>query len=121
MISHAESAVMDALWQKSPLTSEEIFTLVGSAQSWTPTTVKTLLARLVSKGAISAQPDGKRYLYSPVLQRADYLEHESKGLLDRLFDGRLGPFVTQFSERHKLSAEDIAEMKRLIEEFDNGE
>jgi predicted transcriptional regulator len=50
--------------------------------------------------------------------RADYVQAESQGLLDRLFDGRLAPLVSHFSERRRLSAEDIAELKRLIAEIE---
>ena len=121
MISNAESLVMEALWQKEPLTSEEILAQVGPARGWSSTTVKTLLARLVAKGAVKASRDGKRNLYRPALQRADYVAHESESLIERLFDGRVAPFVSHFSERHKLTREDIDDLKRLIEEFDDGE
>ena len=67
------------------------------------------------KKAIAAVAEGRRYLYSPLVSRQAYVQSESQGLLDRLFDGRLAPLVTHFSEADKLSAEDIAELKALIE------
>ena len=117
-ISTAESVVMGALWRREPLTAEAITAEIAEDQGWTEATVKTLINRLLKKGAIAAVRDGRRYLYRPVLARADYLEAESQGLLDRLFDGRLAPLVSHFSRSRKLSAEDIAELKRLIEDFD---
>ena len=75
--------------------------------------------RLLKKGVVTAERDGKRYLYSPRLKRADYVHSESKTLLDRLFDGRVAPLVAHFSERRKLSKKDLAELKRLIEELDH--
>ena len=81
--------------------------------------MKTLLGRLLKKDAVSAEKDGRRYLYRPLVARADYVESESQGLLDRLFDGRLAPLVSHFSERQRLTAEDIADLKRLIAELDD--
>lgn len=120
-ISTAESVIMEALWKHSPMTAEEIAGEVAEGQNWTEATVRTLINRLLKKKAIAAKKDGRRYLYRPVLKRADYVQAESQGLLDRLFDGRLAPLVTHFSERKKLSAKDIADLKRLVNELDDGE
>jgi BlaI family transcriptional regulator, penicillinase repressor len=117
-VSSAESLVMEALWRRSPLSAEEIIAEVAAPQDWSAVTVKTLLNRLLNKGAISAEKDGRRYLYSPVLARADYLQSESEDLIDRLFGGRIAPLVSHFSENRPLSREDIEELKRLIAELD---
>jgi BlaI family penicillinase repressor len=114
-ISSAESVVMEALWRRSPLTSEAIVAEVGAPQDWTEGTVKVLISRLLKKKAIAAVADGRRYLYSPLVSRQAYVGAESQGLLDRLFDGKLAPLVTHFSETDKLSPEDVAELKALIE------
>jgi len=86
---------------------------------WQESTVKTLLNRLLKKGAVSARKEGRRYLYSPVLKRKQWLSHESAGFLNRLFDGRVAPFVAHFSQQRKLSKSDIADLKRLIQELDD--
>jgi predicted transcriptional regulator len=114
-ISSAESVVMEALWRQSPLSSEAIIAEVGAPNGWTEGTVKVLISRLLKKKAIAAKAEGRRYLYSPLVSRSAYVEAESQGLLDRLFDGRLAPLVTHFSEADKLSDQDIAELKALIE------
>ena len=109
---------MDALWRRHPLAADEISAEVAEAQGWTEATVKTLINRLLKKGAIAAAKDGRRYLYRPVLARDAYVQAESQGLLDRLFEGRLAPLVSHFSQGGKLSPEDIAELKKLIAELD---
>lgn len=119
-ISAAESLVMEALWRRSPLTAEQIASEVASDQEWTEATVKSLLNRLLTKQAIAADRDGRRYLYRPLVERGDYVHAESRGLIDRLFEGRLAPLVAHFSERERLSPEDVAELKRLIEEIEDG-
>jgi BlaI family transcriptional regulator, penicillinase repressor len=109
-ISDAESVVMEALWRRSPLAAEEIAAEVARPQGWTEATVKTLINRLLKKKAVAAAKDGRRYLYSPLAARADYLAQQSHGLVDGLFDGLLAPLVSHFSQTRKVSAEDVAEL-----------
>lgn len=118
-ISEAESVVMEVLWRQSPRTAEEILAEVGPQQGWQEGTVKSLLNRLLKKKAVKAEKDGRRYLYSPRLAREQYVSQESKGLLDRLFDGRVAPLVAHFSEQRKLSRKDIADLRKLLEELDD--
>ena len=118
-ISEAESVVMEVLWQRSPLTSEEVVAAVAETQQWQEATVKTLLNRLLNKGAIEAEKDGRRYLYRPRLRREDWVMDESESLLSRLFDGRVAPLVAHFSRHRKLTADDIAELRRLLETLDH--
>ena len=118
-ISEAESVVMDVLWRESPLSAEDVVSALAKTSDWQEPTIKTLINRLLKKKAIIAERDGRRYLYRPVLRREDYIHAASKGLLDRLFNGRVAPLVAHFSERHKLTKKDIAELKRLIEEIDH--
>jgi predicted transcriptional regulator len=119
-ISEAESVVMDVLWRRHPLGADEVAAALVDRQDWQDATIKTLLNRLLNKGAIAAEKDGRRYLYSPLLKREDWVLEESRGLLDRLFDGRVAPLVAHFSEHRKLSRKDIAELRRLLEELDDG-
>ena len=119
-ISEAESVVMDILWQRNPLSAEDVFAALSGRQDWQEATVKTLLNRLLNKGAISAEKDGRRYLYAPVLQREAWVHGESESLLQRLFGGRVAPLVAHFSEQRKLSRKDIAELRKLLEELDDG-
>jgi len=119
-ISDAESVVMDVLWSQYPLSADDVVAALAKTTDWQEPTIKTLLNRLLNKGAVAAERDGRRYRYRPLLSRADYVHAQSKSLLDRLFDGRVAPLVAHFSERRKLSKKDIAELKRLIAEIDNG-
>ena len=121
-ITAAEGVVMEALWRRGPLSSEDVISEVAEAQDWGPTTVKTLLARLVKKNIVAADPHGRRrLLYRPLVARSDYAQAESAGLLERLFGGRVSPFVRQFAERGALSASDLAELRQLIERLDHSE
>jgi len=117
MITEAESVVMEALWaQKRPLAAEDVIAAVAN-QGWQEATVKTLLNRLLTKKAIRAERDGRRYLYSPVLKREAWVLEESETLLERVFGGRVAPLVAHFSRHRKLSRKDIAELRQLLEEL----
>ena len=117
-ISDAESDVMQVLWRKAPRSAEDVIEALAATRDWQDATVKTLLNRLLNKGAIRAEKDGRRYLYAPLLSREDWIAGESESLLQRLFDGRVAPLVAHFSQHRKLSKKDIAELRRLVEELD---
>ena len=116
-ISEAEHAVMEALWERSPQTSAEVCDTVCDARGWSIPTVKTLLSRLVAKGALATEPDGRRFLYTPLLQRRAYVGTESKRLVERLFGGRAAPLFAHLAENEALTEEDIAEIEHLLQEM----
>jgi BlaI family transcriptional regulator, penicillinase repressor len=120
-ISEAESLVMEVLWEAGePVAAEQVASALVSAHDWQEATVKSLLNRLLNKGAIAAERDGRRYLYSAILQREQWIGSESKSMLDRLFGGRVAPLVAHFGKHRALSKTDIAELKKLIEELGDG-
>ena len=120
-ITEAESVVMEVLWTRNPMPTEDVITALEGEQHWQEATIKTLLNRLLKKKAIRAVKDGRRFLYSPVITRDDWVLSESKGLLDRLFAGRVAPLAAHFSRQGKLTKRDIADLKRLIAEIDDGD
>lgn len=120
-ISDAESVVMEVLWQRHPRYAEEVVSELAKTQQWQEATIKTLLNRLLNKGAIRAEKDGRRYRYHPALEREAWVHGRSRDLIDRLFDGRIAPLVAHFSQKQALGKQDIAELRRLLEELDDGQ
>lgn len=119
-VSDAESHVMEVLWSTpEPLGAEQVIAALSDTRQWQAATVKTLLNRLLRKGAVTAQKDGRRFLYRAVLQRQDWLARESEGMVQRLFGGRIAPLVAHFSSQRKLSQADIQELRKLIDELDD--
>jgi predicted transcriptional regulator len=117
-ISAAESQVMEALWRKAPLTPEEIIAATAPANDWGPGTVRTLITRLLRKGALTGARQEGGYFYTPLLSRADYVRSESQMLLDRLFGGQVAPLVAHFVSQKKLTAADIKKLRKLIAELE---
>lgn len=118
-ISDAESLVMRVLWERGEASADEVHLALQGEADWQESTVKTLLNRLLKKGAVAAQSQGRRYRYRPLLTQQQWLQDEAGGLLDRLFGGRVAPLVAHFSERGKLSRADVAELRRLIDGIDD--
>lgn len=116
-ISDAEHAVMEVLWEESPLTAQEVVERVAPERDWSANTVKTLLGRLLAKQIIAHEAEGRRYLYRPLVARGDYVAGESRKLMDRLFGGRLTPLVAHLAERDALTADDIAEIEALLKDL----
>lgn len=120
-ISEAESQVMELLWQHAPQGSEDLAAALHGRTGWHENTVRTLLSRLVRKRAVRAAREGRRYLYSPLLTRAQWQARESRSLLDRVFGGRVAPLLVHFSRTEQLSAKDVAELRKLVEQLESKE
>jgi predicted transcriptional regulator len=109
---------MEVLWAAArPLTAVEIGDTISAQRGWSLATVKTLLSRLSAKGAIAYREDGRRFLYSPVIERETYVGRESRRLVDRLFGGRLSPLMAKLAEEDALDEEDIAAIEKLLKEL----
>ncbi len=115
-ISEAEHAVMSALWDRAPLTANEVAEAV-EVRDWTLATVKTLLSRLVAKQAVTTAPDGKRFLYSPALARDTYLGGESRRMVDRLFGGSAAGLFAHLAESEALTPSDLDQIEALLKEL----
>ncbi|WP_193161635.1 BlaI/MecI/CopY family transcriptional regulator [Microbulbifer hainanensis] len=117
-ISEAEYEVMEALWAGAPASAREVFQRLENKKSWQEQTVKTLLARLVKKGAIDYEKKERSYLYSPCLDREAYQIRQSKKLVNRLFDGQLSMLISGFVKGGELKKSDIEELKDIIEQWE---
>lgn len=116
-ISDAEHAVMEVLWKRAPLTATEVADRVADEKDWSLQTVKTLLSRLAAKAVVGTERDGRRFLYSPLVERDAYLTGVSRNFVDRLFGGKVMPLVAHLAEADELSAEDIREIEGLLREL----
>jgi BlaI family penicillinase repressor len=114
-ITDAEWEVMQVLWESSPRTASEVADEVAGRMDWHHKTVKTLLGRLVKKGALKFKEEGNRYLYRPAFPRDKYIAQESRTFLDRVFGGDAAPMLVHFVEHAELSEEDIAELRALLD------
>ena len=116
-ISETEWKIMKVVWAKAPCSANELIdTLAGKDRTWHPKTIKTYLTRLVNKKALDFHKDGRAYLYTPVVTESECVAAASESFLERVFGGSLQPMLAHFVERQKLSAEEIRELRRLLDE-----
>ena len=116
-ISEAEHAVMEVLWDHAPLSAAQVCDIVCERRDWSVATVKTLLSRLVTKGALATKPDGRRFLYRPTFERVSYVGGESRRLVNRLFGGRASSLFAHLAETEALTEDDLAEIETLMKEL----
>ncbi len=116
-ISAAELDVMSVLWDKPGLAAADVHETLGTEKDWTSRTVKTLLARLVEKGALRTEEDGRRYLYYPLIEEGSYKASAARQFVDRVFSGRAAPLVAHLADTRGLTADDIAELEKLLGEL----
>jgi len=117
-ITDAELDVMEVLWGAAePLTAADLAERIDPTRDWTLATVKTMLSRLAAKAAISYRVEGRRFLYSPAIERESYVGLESRRFVDKLFGGRLSPLVARLAEEDSLDDEDIAAIEAILKEL----
>ena len=117
-LSDAELCVMEVLWSAGrPLTASEIADRIPRDRDWSFATVKSLLSRLLSKTAVSPAKDGRRFLYSPAVEREPYVAAESRRFVTRLFGGKLSPLFARLAEDEALDDEDLARIEAMIREL----
>jgi BlaI family penicillinase repressor len=115
-ISETEWQIMKVIWRRSPISAADIIEVLQREDSWHPKTAKTLLNRLVKKGAVRFEKQGRAYHYSPAVKETDCVKIVTESFLQRVFNGALTPMLAHFVENRKLSAVEIRELKQLLED-----
>jgi BlaI family penicillinase repressor len=115
-LSPAEWEIMKILWEAGPLAARDVFARLPNKRSWAYKTVKTLLSRLVAKGALAYEQIGNSYLYRPAVGREQATRQEVRNVFQRLASEAFSPVLAQFIDEAELSAEEIRELKRLLNE-----
>ena len=115
-ISEAEWIVMEVLWRNPrPLTALEVVQQLAAHKQWQDQTIRTMLRRLIRKKALTYKADGKIYYYSPAVSREQCVRGESRSFLERIFGGAPQPLLVQLAQEPKLSATEIAELKKILQ------
>jgi len=115
-VTSSEYEIMKILWREgAPMSLGEILKNL-SEREWSRNTVGTMLTRLCEKGVVAYEKKGKANLYYAVLEEKDYSISETKSFLSRLYDGSVWSMLAALYENKEFSEEDIAELKKLIDE-----
>ncbi len=115
-ISDSEWVVMRVFWGRGEATSGEVVAELENETDWKPKTIQTLIRRLVQKGALDFEKQGREYLYRPAVDEKTCEQAASRQFIDRVFNGKLAPFLANFVEQSNYSDEEIAQLKRILED-----
>lgn len=119
-ISETEWEVMKVIWPRAPVTAAVIIeALTETDPTWHPKTVKTLLGRLVRKGALMYTPSGRAYLYSPRFTKDECVGAVSDSFLERVFDGSLRAMLAHFVQGKRFSSTELRDLRRILEREGN--
>ena len=114
-LPHAELEVMQALWALDHYPAHTADIAQGLSRDWKAPTLIKLLSRLEERGFVEGRKEGRANVYTPVVQREDYLAAESRSFLNRLHGGSLSSLMAALYPEKELSREDIAELERILE------
>ncbi len=114
-ISDAEWQVMNVVWNSQPVDSQHVIDQLAAANSWSTGTVKTMLHRLVKKQVLVFEQTGKRYLYRAAVGRNECVRQASRSFLERVFGGAAAPALLHLVQTSPLTADEMAELRRLLD------
>jgi BlaI family penicillinase repressor len=116
-IAESEWSIMEALWEASPQTASEVTKTLRPTTNWAENTVRTLLTRLVEKGALKTgeNASGTR-TYLPAVKREACVRAEGESFMQRMFGGAAKPLLVHFAQNSKLTAEEVKELKKILDQ-----
>ncbi|MFC5454294.1 BlaI/MecI/CopY family transcriptional regulator [Prosthecobacter fluviatilis] len=116
-ISESEWSIMEVLWESSPKTASEVTKALRASTNWAENTVRTLLTRLVEKGALkTAENASGTRTFLPAVKREACVHAESESFMQRIFGGAAKPLLVHFAQNSKLTAEEVKELKKLLDQ-----
>jgi len=114
-ISDAEWVVMNLIWDSQPIDASQVVERLSDPHDWSPATIKTMLHRLVRKGALTHEADGRKYIYRAKVRRHDCVRKASRSFLDRVFGGEAAPALLHLLKTSRLLPEEAAELRELLD------
>lgn len=119
-IADSEWRVMQVLWESGPQTANDIVNALSGEVDWKPRTIKTLISRLVKKGAVKVTEQGYRYQYSAAVEESACVRSETKSFIRRVYQDAMTPALAAFLEGTELSAEEIDELQEILDKKKGG-
>ena len=114
-IADSEWRVMQVLWEHGPQTANDVVNALSGEVNWKPRTIKTLISRLVKKGAVKVTEEGYRYQYSAAVDESECIRFETKSFIHRVYQGTMSPALAAFLEDTDLSTQEINELQEILD------
>lgn len=113
-ISEAEFEVMKIVWKYAPINTNEITDHLVKTTTWSPKTIQTLIKRLVTKGVLSYEKQSRVFVYTPLIDEAEYIGQESNTFLNRFYNGHITAMLSAYLDNDRLSEAEIDELRSLL-------
>ena len=113
-ISEAEFEVMKIIWKYAPISTNEITDRLVKTTAWSPKTIQTLIKRLVTKGVLSYEKQSRVFVYTPLVDKTEYIGQESNTFLNRFYNGNITAMLSAYIDNDRLSEAEIDELRSLL-------
>jgi BlaI family penicillinase repressor len=119
-IAESEWRVMQVLWERGPQTANEVVGVLSGEVTWKSRTIKTLISRLVRKGAVKFREEGNKYRYFPAVKESECIRSETRSFVRRVYQGAMKPALAAFLENADLSPKEIDELQKILDQKRKG-
>ena len=113
-ISEAEFEVMKVVWKFAPINTNEITEQLLKTTSWSAKTIQTLIKRLVTKGALTYEKQGRVFVYTPLVEENEYVSQQSNSFLNRFYDGDFSAMLSAYLENNQLSETELNNLRSIL-------
>ena len=113
-ISEAEFEVMKIVWKSAPINTNEITERLLKTTSWSAKTIQTLIKRLVTKGALTYEKQGRVFVYTPLVEENEYISQQSNSFIKRFYDGDISAMLWAYLENNQLSETELNHLRSLL-------
>lgn len=121
-LGDTEIEIMKILWEKNiPMTSGEILEGLNVTKSWKLSSLMTALERLSGKGFVICDRSTRTNYYSALIAKEEYQQEESRSFLERIFSNSVQKLVANLYDGDAIGKEDLASLKKWIEEVEQEE
>ena len=113
-ISEAEFEVMKIVWRSAPINTNELTERLLKTTTWSAKTIQTLIKRLVTKGALTYEKQGRIFVYTPLVEENEYINQQSNSFLDRFYDGDISAMLSTYLENNQLSETELQHLRSIL-------
>lgn len=113
-ISEAEFEVMKIVWRSAPINTNEITERLLKTTTWSAKTIQTLIKRLVTKGALTYEKQGRIFVYTPLVEENEYINQQSNSFLNRFYDGDISAMLSTYLENNQLSETELQHLRSIL-------
>lgn len=113
-ISETEFEVMKVVWKFAPINTNEITERLLKTTTWSAKTIQTLIKRLVTKGALAYEKQGRIFVYTPLVKENEYINQQSNSFLNRFYDGDISAMLSTYLENNQLSETELQHLRSIL-------